>query len=82
MPEFSHCLIEKMMTYALGRGLEPYDRRAVNQHSDASWRPPDYQFQIADLRSGSQPAVPIPAGRNGDDAGAGKASKTKEIASR
>lgn len=28
--EFVHCLTEKMMTYALGRGLEYYDRCAVN----------------------------------------------------
>ena len=29
LPEFSRCLIEKMLTYALGRGLEPSDRRTV-----------------------------------------------------
>ena len=29
LPQFSHTLTEKMMTYALGRGLEPFDRRAV-----------------------------------------------------
>ncbi|MFN7998533.1 MAG: DUF1592 domain-containing protein [Bryobacteraceae bacterium] len=28
---FAHCLAEKMLTYALGRGLEPYDRPAVAQ---------------------------------------------------
>jgi mono/diheme cytochrome c family protein len=28
---FVRCLAEKMLTYALGRGLEPYDRRAVNR---------------------------------------------------
>ncbi len=28
-PEFLRCLTEKMLTYALGRGLEFYDRRAV-----------------------------------------------------
>ncbi len=28
---FVRCLTEKMLTYALGRGLEPYDRRAVNR---------------------------------------------------
>jgi hypothetical protein len=26
---FARCLIEKMMTYALGRGIEPYDDRAL-----------------------------------------------------
>ncbi|HWC00842.1 MAG TPA: DUF1592 domain-containing protein, partial [Bryobacteraceae bacterium] len=28
---FAHCLTEKMLTYALGRGLERYDRPAVQQ---------------------------------------------------
>jgi len=28
---FVRCVAEKMLTYALGRGLEPYDRRAVNR---------------------------------------------------
>jgi hypothetical protein len=27
---FVRCVTEKMLTYALGRGLEPYDRRAVD----------------------------------------------------
>src|SRR5262249_5738528 len=27
--EFEHCLTEKMLTYALGRGLEHYDKCAV-----------------------------------------------------
>jgi hypothetical protein len=31
MPEFSHCVIEKALTYALGRGLQPFDAPAVNQ---------------------------------------------------
>jgi hypothetical protein len=34
LPDFSRCLTEKMLTYALGRGLEPYDKptvRAVTQ---------------------------------------------------
>ena len=30
-PEFTRCLTEKMLTYALGRGLEEYDRCAVEQ---------------------------------------------------
>jgi hypothetical protein len=29
LPEFSRALTEKMLTYALGRGLERYDRRTV-----------------------------------------------------
>jgi hypothetical protein len=34
LPDFSRCLTEKMLTYALGRGLEPYDKptvRAITQ---------------------------------------------------
>ena len=30
LPQFSRCLTEKMLTYALGRGLQPYDRQTVN----------------------------------------------------
>ena len=29
LPDFSRCLTEKMLTYALGRGLERYDRKTV-----------------------------------------------------
>ena len=29
LPEFARCLAEKMLTYSLGRGVESYDRRAV-----------------------------------------------------
>jgi hypothetical protein len=29
LPDFSRCLTEKMLTYALGRGLAPFDRAAV-----------------------------------------------------
>jgi hypothetical protein len=32
---FVRCVTEQMLTYALGRGLEPYDRRAVNVILDA-----------------------------------------------
>src|SRR5258708_3667725 len=44
LPEFSRCLIEKMLTYSLGRGLERYDTRTVdeiNRKLEAS----GYQFQ-------------------------------------
>jgi hypothetical protein len=30
LPQFSRTLTEKLMTYALGRGLKPFDRRAVD----------------------------------------------------
>jgi len=29
LPEFEHCLSQKMLTYALGRGLGPSDRNTV-----------------------------------------------------
>jgi hypothetical protein len=29
MPEFARCLTEKMLTYSLGRGVEKFDRLAV-----------------------------------------------------
>jgi len=31
MPQVSHCLIEKIMTYALGRGMQIYDNRSIEQ---------------------------------------------------
>ncbi len=30
LPQFARCLTEKMLTYALGRGLRPYDGRTVD----------------------------------------------------
>jgi len=33
LPQFSRCLTEKMLTYALGRGLQPYDRRTLDDIS-------------------------------------------------
>jgi hypothetical protein len=42
MPEFVRCLAEKMLTYALGRGVEAYDRRTVQalvkQTSEQNYR--------------------------------------------
>jgi hypothetical protein len=40
---FSRCLAEKMLTYALGRGLEAYDRPAVDKIAAALSRD-DYRF--------------------------------------
>lgn len=33
LPEFTRCLTEKMLTYALGRGLDRSDQRAVTEIS-------------------------------------------------
>jgi len=43
--QFSRCLTEKLMIYALGRGLEYYDRRPVQQIQDALARH-DYRFSV------------------------------------
>jgi hypothetical protein len=40
---FSRCLAEKMLTYALGRGLEYYDRPAVDRINAAQAKN-DYRF--------------------------------------
>lgn len=40
---FSRCLVEKMLTYALGRGLDYYDRPAVDQIT-AALAKDDYHF--------------------------------------
>lgn len=44
MPEVSRCLTEKIMTYALGRGMEAYDRRALEGIHKAL-AADNYQFQ-------------------------------------
>jgi hypothetical protein len=31
MPQVSRCLTEKMMTYALGRGMQPYDSQTLTR---------------------------------------------------
>ena len=42
MPEFTRCLAEKMLTYSLGRGVEAFDRRTVQdlvrQTSEQNYR--------------------------------------------
>jgi hypothetical protein len=44
MPEVSRCLTEKIMTYALGRGMEPYDKRTLDGINKAL-AADGYQFQ-------------------------------------
>lgn len=44
LPDFSRCLTEKMLTYALGRGIERYDRRTVND-INRKLAASGYQFQ-------------------------------------
>jgi hypothetical protein len=44
MTEFAQNLTEKMLTYALGRGLERFDRRTVTALRE-KWAVDDYRFQ-------------------------------------
>ncbi len=44
LPQFSRTLTEKMLTYALGRGLKPFDRRAVDAVQRAA-AAEGYRFQ-------------------------------------
>lgn len=50
MPEVARCLTEKIMTYALGRGMEPYDKRALDQIGKAL-AADDYHFQTLILEA-------------------------------
>lgn len=43
--EFARCLSEKMLTYALGRGLEYYDKCAVDRIAD-TLRANNYRFSV------------------------------------
>jgi hypothetical protein len=44
LPAFARTLTQKLLTYALGRGLEPFDRRTVTD-IDAKLAAADYRFQ-------------------------------------
>jgi hypothetical protein len=44
LPSFARCLTEKMLTYALGRGIERYDRRTIND-INRKLAASGYQFQ-------------------------------------
>jgi cytochrome c553 len=44
LPEFSRCLVEKMLTFALGRGLQSYDRRTIDD-IDRKLEASGYHFQ-------------------------------------
>jgi hypothetical protein len=44
LPQFARCMAEKMLTYSLGRGLGPGDRRTVDGIL-REWAAKDYPFQ-------------------------------------
>jgi len=78
LPEFAHCVIEKMLTYSIGRGLQPYDRPAVAEIS-RKLQASGYPFQTLIYEVvGSLPFQ----SRRGDVMTTEKSTKPKEIASR
>jgi hypothetical protein len=44
LPQFARCMVEKMLTYSLGRGVGASDRRTVDEIS-RNWAAADYPFQ-------------------------------------
>jgi hypothetical protein len=44
LPQFARCMVEKMLTYSLGRGIGTGDRRTVDQIT-TKWAAADYPFQ-------------------------------------
>lgn len=44
LPQFARCMVEKMLTYSLGRGIGPADRRTVEEITKR-WAAADYPFQ-------------------------------------
>ena len=71
---FAECLTEKLMTYALGRGLEGYDRRAVRQIvTDLSAN--NYRFSV--LISGIVNSAPFQMGRGDEGTKMTKSQLTK-----
>jgi hypothetical protein len=78
LPDFAHCVIEKMLTYALGRGLQPYDRPAVNEIS-RKLQAQGYPFQTLIFEVVN--SLPFQS-RRGEIVTTQTATKPKEIASR
>ncbi len=62
LPDFTRCLTEKMLTYALGRGVEKYDRLAV-QRIVRETAEDNYKFQTLIL--GLVHSVPFQMRRGG-----------------
>ena len=76
LPDFARCLIEKMLTYSLGRGLEKYDRRTVDQLG-RKLSASGYQFQT--LISEIVQSLPFQS-RRGETLLTKEAVKPKEVA--
>ncbi len=77
MPAVSRCLIDKIMTYALGRGMQTYDKRTLDQ-IQRTLAADDYRFQTLIHEVVMSPAF---QSRRGEQAGApstATAEKPKE----
>ncbi|HZL57591.1 MAG TPA: DUF1585 domain-containing protein, partial [Bryobacteraceae bacterium] len=76
MPQVSRCLIEKVLTYATGRGMQPYDNRTIDQ-INKNLASDGYHFQtlIYDVVR----SLPFQS-RRGEMVTSQKDSKPKEIA--
>lgn len=76
MPQISRCLIEKVMTYALGRGMQTYDNRTIDQiNKDLAADGYKFQTLIYDVVR----SLPFQS-RRGELVTSQKDSKPKEIA--
>jgi mono/diheme cytochrome c family protein len=76
MPQISRCLIEKIMTYAMGRGMQTYDNRTIDQiNKDVAADGYKFQTLIYDVVR----SLPFQS-RRGELVTSQKDSKTKEIA--
>jgi hypothetical protein len=78
MPLFSHCVIEKMLTYALGRGLQPYDSRTVNEIAN---RLAESNYPFQSIIYETVHSLPFQS-RRGETVTTEKQAKPKEIARR
>jgi hypothetical protein len=76
LPDFARCIVEKLLTYSLGRGLEKYDRKTIDdigRKLSAS----GYQFQT--LISEIVQSLPFQS-RRGEALLTKEAVKPKEVA--
>jgi Protein of unknown function (DUF1592)/Protein of unknown function (DUF1588)/Protein of unknown function (DUF1587)/Protein of unknown function (DUF1595)/Protein of unknown function (DUF1585) len=78
LPEFARCMVEKMLTYSLGRGLGSYDRRTVDEIT-THWGQSNYPFQS--LIYEVVHSLPFQS-RRGEAASSQNQGKPKEIAKR
>ena len=58
---FEHCLTAKLLTYALGRGLERYDKRTV---SAIVSRLPEHEYRFSGLVLEIVKSLPFQSRRN------------------